>query len=266
MSDGSTHDSQKGNSAIRGTALVTGGGVRVGRALCVALAKAGYDVAVHYNASEDPAAETASLIEQAGGKAQTFQADLTDAGKTSALVPAVREAMGPLTLLVNNASLFENDGLADFTVDGWHAHMNANLLAPMLLAKAFAAQAEHGRNNMIANIIDQRVWALTPRFFSYTLSKSALWTATQTLAQDLGPKGIRVNGIGPGPTLKNARQSDEDWQAQNDALILRQGPDPEDIAAALLYLVDARPVTGQMIAVDGGQHLAWETPDVTVNE
>lgn len=262
MSDGNTQS----NRPERGTALVTGGGVRVGRALCLALAKAGYDVAVHYNASEDPAAETATLIEGAGGKAQTFQADLTDAERTSALLPAVSEAMGPVGLLVNNASLFENDSLADFTVEGWHAHMNANLLAPMLLAKAFAAQAEHGRNTMIANIIDQRVWALTPRFFSYTLSKSALWTATQTLAQDLGPRGIRVNAIGPGPTLKNARQSDADWQAQNDALILRKGPDPDDIAAALLYLVDARAVTGQMIAVDGGQHLAWETPDVTVNE
>ncbi|GGD06526.1 SDR family oxidoreductase [Aquisalinus flavus] len=262
MSDGNTPS----NSASRGTALVTGGGVRVGRALCVALAKAGFDVAVHYNSSEGPASETASLIESAGGKAQTFQGDLTDADKTSDLVPAVSRAMGPLSLLVNNASLFENDSLGDFSLDGWHAHMNANLLAPMLLAKAFAGQAEHGCNNMIANIIDQRVWALTPRFFSYTLSKSALWTATRTLAQDLGPRGIRVNAIGPGPTLKNARQSDADWQAQNDALILRKGPDPHDIAAALIYLVDSRAVTGQMIAVDGGQHLAWETPDVTVNE
>ena len=152
------------------------------------------------------------------------------------------------------------------TRGSWDRHFTVNLWAPMRLAQAFAAQAPAGADAQIVNIIDQRVWALTPKFFSYTLTKSALWTATRTLAQALGPRGIRVNAIGPGPTLKNIRQGDADWQAQNEALLLRRGASPDDIAGALLYLEGARAVTGQMIAVDGGQHLAWETPDALVTE
>jgi NAD(P)-dependent dehydrogenase (short-subunit alcohol dehydrogenase family) len=171
-----------------------------------------------------------------------------------------------VTLLVNSASVFENDDLADMTRASWDAHIETNLRAPLKLAQDFAAQAPPGVDASIVNITDQRVLKPTPQFLSYTTSKTALQALTTTLAQALAPRGIRVNAIGPGPTLRNARQSEDDWRRQNEATILGHGATPDDIVGALLYLVDARAVTGQLIAVDGGQHLAWRTPDVMVNE
>ncbi len=250
-------------SAMR-AALVTGAGKRIGRALALALADAGYDVAVHYNASSTEAEEVASLIKAKGRKSAAIGADLSSEDETAALVGKAASALGPLSLLVNSASVFEHDDITSMTRESWDLHMAVNARAPLKLAQDFAAQAPRG--SLIVNLIDQRVLKLTPQFLSYTASKSALFTLTKTLAQALGPKGIRVNAIGPGPTLKNPRQSEEDWTRQNEATILGHGATTEDMCGARLYLLSARSVTGQMIAVDGGQHLAWRTPDVLVRE
>ena len=250
--------------AAPGAALVTGAGKRIGRALALSLADQGFDVAVHYNASSKDADEVAALIKAKGRKAAALGADLSQETQVAGLIKQANEALGPLTLLINSASAFEHDDIASMTRKSWDAHMEVNLRAPAKLSQDFAAQAKPGAQ--IVNIIDQRVLKLTPQFLSYTASKAALWALTRTMAQALGPKGIRVNAIGPGPTLKNPRQSDDDWKRQNEATILGHGAAPEDICGALLYLLSARSVTGQMIAVDGGQHLAWKTPDVLVQE
>jgi NAD(P)-dependent dehydrogenase (short-subunit alcohol dehydrogenase family) len=171
-------------------------------------------------------------------------------------------AIGPISVLINNASLFENDSPRDFAWDVWDRHFDLHLKAPTMLARDLDATLPEGQEGLVVNIIDQRVWRLTPRYFSYTLSKSALWTATQTLAQALAPK-IRVNAIGPGPTFANSRQRPEDFQAQIDGLILGRNAALGEFGATVRYLWQARSVTGQMIALDGGQHLAWRTPDVT---
>ena len=172
----------------------------------------------------------------------------------------IAQAPAPIALLVNSASPFEDDSGEAFDLE-YEATMAVNLRAPLILSQAMAAALPDGTGGLIVNIADQRVWRLTPRFFSYTLSKAALWTATQTLAQALAPR-IRVNAIGPGPTLPSAHQSAEAFAAQAAATPLARGPTVEEIAAAMVYLIDAPSVTGQMIAVDGGQHLAWRTPDV----
>lgn len=250
----------------KGAALVTGAGKRVGKALALALADAGYDIAAHYRSSKAEVEDTLAQVKAKGRNGVSLQADLSLEGETAALVPDARKALGPVTLLVNSASVFEHDDIASMTRRSWDMHMETNLRAPLKLAQDFASQADAGQNNLIVNIIDQRVLKLTPQFLSYTLSKAALFTLTKTLAQALGPEGIRVNGIGPGPVLKNPRQSDEDWRRQNEATVLKRGATPQDIADALIYLAGARSVTGQMIAVDGGQHLAWQTPDVMVKE
>ena len=239
----------------RGWALVTGAGRRIGRTLALACAGAGYDVVVHGREAPD---ETIAAIQALGRQAIGPIADLTDATRLEALVAA---APGPVTLLVNCASLFEDDRVETIDVARWDAAMATNLRAPILLSKAFAAALPPGREGLIVNIVDQRVWRLNPQFFSYTISKAALWTATQTLAQALAPR-IRVNAIGPGPTLASVHQTPESFAAEAAAIPLARSVDEDDIAAALTYLIGARSVTGQMIAVDGGQHLAWRTPDV----
>ncbi len=249
-----------------GVALVTGAGARVGKAMALALADAGFAVAVHYRTSASQANDVVAAIKSKGAAAAAVQADLSKEDETAALTAKATDALGPLTLLVNSASVFERDDISSMSRASWDNHLNTNLRAPLKLAQDFAAQAQNGANNLIVNIIDQRVLKLTPQFLSYTTSKAALLTLTKTLAQALGPKGIRVNGIGPGPTLRNSRQSEEDWRRQNEATVLGYGATPDDICAALLYLVGAKAVTGQMIAVDGGQHLTWQTPDVLVQE
>jgi NAD(P)-dependent dehydrogenase (short-subunit alcohol dehydrogenase family) len=242
----------------RGWALVTGAARRIGRALALAAAKAGFDVVVHYGASKSDAAETVRLITQLGRRARSAAADLRDPTSAGALIGA---AEGPLTLLVNSASIFEDDKIETVSAESLDAHRAVNLRAPVTLARAFAEALPSDRSGLIVNILDQRVWRLTPQFFSYTLSKAALWTATRTMAQALGPR-IRVNAIGPGPTLPSIHQSAAQFAAEGAASLLGRGPTPEDVAAALTYLIDASSVTGQKIAVDGGQHLAWRTPDV----
>jgi NAD(P)-dependent dehydrogenase (short-subunit alcohol dehydrogenase family) len=225
--------------------------------LALATAKAGYDVLVHYGSSESPAEDTADRIRALGRQAETAQADLTNAEACRALV---ERAPGPITLLVNCASVFEPDQAQGFDADRFDRAMAVNLRAPLILAQAMSAALPQDGAGLIVNIADQRVWRLTPNFFSYTLSKAALWIATQTLAQALAPR-IRVNAIGPGPTLASVHQSAETFAAQGRAVPLGRGATPEEIAAALAYLIDATSVTGQMIAVDGGQHLSWRTPD-----
>jgi NAD(P)-dependent dehydrogenase (short-subunit alcohol dehydrogenase family) len=244
---------------MRGLALVTGGARRIGRTLSLALAEAGYDIAVHYRTSKPEAEEAVADVVLKGRRAQAFQADLAVEGKAQALLERVAEAMGPVSLLVNNASVFREDSVQTMTRESWDAHMETNLRSPLALAQAFALQAPEG--SLIVNLLDQRVWKPNPQFFTYALSKAALWAATRTLAQALAPR-IRVNAVGPGPTLPSIHQAPEDFAAEAQNTPLERRATPEEIARAVLYLVDAPSVTGQMIAVDGGQHLAWRTPDI----
>ncbi len=253
------------------TALVTGGGARLGRAMALYLGGRGYDVAVHYASSGDGAAEVVTELEAIGQRGVALQADLLDEAAAQALLPAAAKALGgPVTCLINNASIFEYDNIGSATRKSWDRHMESNLRAPFVLTQALAQQApdpemdahdEPVAQALVVNMLDQRVQKLTPEFMTYTIAKMGLWAMTRTAAQALAPR-VRVNGIGPGPTLKGHRQSEQHFDRQRKATILGRGADPEGITAALGYLLDARAVTGQMIAVDGGQHLAWQTPDV----
>lgn len=248
---------------MRGPALVTGAARRIGRTLSLALADAGFDIAVHYRTSKAEAEAVAAEVVARGRRAVALQADLAVEGKAFSLVERAAHALGPLTLLVNNASVFREDSFASMTRESWDAHMETNLRSPLALAQAFALQApaEPEGGAAIINLLDQRVWKPNPQFFSYALSKAALWAATRTLAQALAPR-IRVNAVGPGPTLPSIHQAPEDFANEAANVPLRRRATPEEIARAVLYLVDAPSVTGQMIAVDGGQHLAWRTPDI----
>jgi NAD(P)-dependent dehydrogenase (short-subunit alcohol dehydrogenase family) len=248
-------------SAPRGAALITGAPRRIGRALALAAADAGYDVAVHARELDADSASLTEAIATKGRRSHALAGDLNDAETPDRLIAEAADALGPLTLLVNNASLFEDDRLGTLTADSFDAHVGANLRAPILLAQAFATQAPANANALVVNILDQRVWKPTPQFFSYAVSKAALWEATRMMAQALAP-AIRVNGIGPGPTLPSIHQSPEDFAAEAAGALLQRRAFPEEIAHALAYLIDARSVTGQMIAVDGGQHLNWRTPDI----
>ncbi len=200
-------------------------------------------------------------IREAGGEAVAVQADLADAGALEGLIPKAAAALGPLSCLINNASLFENDRIEDFTRASMERTLQVNLLAPALLMQAFARQLPKDIPGNVINILDQRVWRLTPRYLSYTLSKSALWTLTRTMAMALVP-GIRVNAIGPGPTLPNDTQDAALFAHQAGSTILGRGAGLDEIAAAARFILASPSMTGQMIALDGGQHLAWETPDI----
>jgi NAD(P)-dependent dehydrogenase (short-subunit alcohol dehydrogenase family) len=241
-------------------ALITGGARRIGEAIALALAEAGYAVAVHAQNSQAAAEQLCRKITAAGGRAAAVTGDLADHDAVSKLVPAARSAVGPLTLLVNNAGEFEPDEIGKLDRVRFDRQFAVNLRAPLFLSEAFAAQVPDGADASIVNVLDQRVYKLTPGFVSYTLSKSALFTATTTLAQALAPR-VRVNAVAPGPTLPSPRQDEKEFAAQAAQLPLGRGPTPEDIAQAVLYLASAAAVSGVTIAVDGGQHLAWQTPD-----
>ncbi|OSP55725.1 SDR family oxidoreductase [Pseudoruegeria sp. SK021] len=255
---------------MSGTALVTGAGKRLGRAMALSLAEAGFDVAVHYASSQQAAESVVEEIRAMGCRAIPLQADLLDEDQTTTLVDrAAAELTTPLTLLVNNASIFEYDTVATGTRRSWDRHIESNLRAPVVLTQAFAAQApdpaydQYGEplpRALVVNMIDQKVRKLTPQHMSYTIAKMGLWAFTQTAAQALAPK-VRVNAIGPGPTLQGARQSEANFAAQRAATVLGRGVNLGDITAALHYLINAPAVTGQLICVDGGQHLGWQTPD-----
>ncbi|NNE41393.1 MAG: SDR family oxidoreductase [Marinicaulis sp.] len=250
----------------RPIALVTGAGKRIGRAMALALAANGFNIGIHYRNSAGDASDLKKVIELKGANAEIFRADLSQEYDTQSLIENVNQRLGPVSLLVNSASVFEDDDLFTMTRKSWDLHIETNLRAPLKLSQEFAAQIPAGENNLIVNVTDQRVLKLTPKFLSYSLSKSALHTLTTILAQALGPQGIRVNAIAPGPTIRNERQSEDDWKKQNAATILGAGADPSDICEALLYLAKAKSVTGQTIAVDGGQRLAWRTADALVKE
>lgn len=251
-------------------ALVTGAGKRLGAAMAVYLAERGFDLAIHYASSETEAEAVAEQVRALGRKAVTLQADLLSETDMSRLVPDAATALGPLSVLVNNASIFEYDTVHTATRETWDRHFQSNLRAPFVLTQAFAAQApetltdangEPLASSLVINLIDQRVRKLTPEFMTYTLAKMGLWAFTQTAAQALAPQ-IRVNAIGPGPTLRGGRQSEAHFAKQRAATLLERGADPAGITAALGYFLDAPAVTGQLLCVDGGQHLAWATPDV----
>lgn len=252
------------------TVLVTGAGKRLGRAIALYLAGRGHDIAVHYATSADEAEAVAAEIRAIGRRAVTLQADLLQEAATQALIPAATAALGPLTVLVNNASIFEYDSIDTATRESWDRHVESNLRAPYVLTQAFARQCPQATpddggeplaQGLIINMIDQRILKLTPEFSSYTIAKMGLWALTRTSAQGLAPN-IRVNAIGPGPTLRGARQTAAHFAKQRAATPLGRGANPADITATLGFFLDSPAVTGQFIAVDGGQHLAWQTPDV----
>ena len=257
--------------SISGTALVTGGSQRMGAAMARFLAARGINMAIHYNSSRASADELVDELRNTGVKAVALQADLLDRNQTAALVPAAIDALGgPLTVLINNASTFENDTIETATWESWDRHIGSNLRAPFELIQAFAAQVPKGARDesgepvarsCIVNMVDRRVRKLTPQFSTYTIAKMGLWALTQTAAKGLAPD-IRVNAIGPGPTIVGTRQTMEHFNAQRAATILERGSNPDEVCAALGYFLDAPGVTGQLLGVDGGQHLAWRTPDV----
>jgi NAD(P)-dependent dehydrogenase (short-subunit alcohol dehydrogenase family) len=246
--------------------LITGAARRIGRCMALDLAEHGWAVAIHYNHSEAEADELAAEINHRGGRAVTVKGDLSEHDTPDTIVADARSRLGDLTCLINNASVFEPDEVGSITADSWAQHLDTNLRAPVFLSQAFAAQFSDAGTGNIINVIDQRVWKLNPRFFSYTASKSALWTVTRTLAQALAPK-IRVNAIGPGPALPNVRMDEDDFTRQKRATLLHRGTSPQEISDAARFILSAPAMTGQMIVLDGGQHLVWQTPDVVdVNE
>jgi NAD(P)-dependent dehydrogenase (short-subunit alcohol dehydrogenase family) len=247
----------------RGGALVTGANRRIGRALALEAARCGYAVCVHHHSHEDEALAVVAEIEGLGARAAPLSAELMREEEAQALVARAAKALGePLTLLVNSAAAFVDDRVGSLSRELWDLHMSVNLRAPVVLAEAFAAQLPADRPDaLVLNLIDQRVLRPNPQFFSYSLSKAALFAATKTLAQALAPR-IRVVGVGPGPTLANVHQRPGEFAAEAAGTLLGRPVDPREICDALRYLIDARSVTGQMIAVDGGQHLGWRTPDI----
>ncbi|MEX2641988.1 MAG: SDR family oxidoreductase [Acetobacterales bacterium] len=238
------------------TALVTGAARRVGRAIALSLARDGFRVALHCRDSLDEAKAVLDEIETHGGSGTVLQADLAGEAATAALYRQARAAMGPIGVLVNNASVFERDEALDATRESWDAHMEVNLRAPFALIQAMARDLPEDAEGAVVNLLDERVWNITPHFLSYTVSKVGLWGLTQSLALALAPR-IRVNGIGPGPALPSPRQTQEQFDRQCAALPLRRGTSPEEIAEAVRFILRTRSLTGQMIALDGGQHLAW---------
>jgi len=240
--------------ASAGTVLITGAARRIGRAVALDLAAMGWAVAIHYRRSAAEAAELVEEIEKRGGCARAFRGDLIDRNALEQLVANVESELGPVTTLINNASEFLPDSIGNLDETTWDLHLCINLKAPVFLSEAMAKRLPEGAEGNIINIIDQRVWNLTPEFFSYTISKAGLWTATRTLAQALAPR-IRVNAIGPGPVLRSIHQTDDDFEREKQSTLLKRGPSATEIAAAVRFILTTPSLTGQMIALDGGQHL-----------
>jgi NAD(P)-dependent dehydrogenase (short-subunit alcohol dehydrogenase family) len=244
------------------TVLVTGAAKRLGRAIALDLAAHGWDVAIHYNGSKDDAMSVLAEVKKLGRNATMVQADLGSEKDTADIVARAAKEIGPLTALINSASIFENDDWQTVTRESWDKHLDVNLRAPFVLSQAFARQLPKDQDGAVVNLLDQRLLKPTPEFLSYSLSRAGLGWLTVTLAQALAPR-IRVNAVGPGPTLKATHQSIDNFERERRSTILEHGSDPEDIVGAVRYLLEARAVTGQMIAVDGGQHLIWKTQDMT---
>lgn len=242
--------------AIPRTALVTGGAKRLGKAIVLELARHGFDVAIHCASSVTDAQTAAEDVRRLGRRAVVLQANLQDENETARLLPTAQDALGPIGVLVNNASRFERDEWDSVTRETWDAHLDANLRAPFLLTQALAQALPQTAEGTVINLLDQRVWSLTPHFVSYTLSKAGLWVLTQTMALALAPR-IRVNGIGPGPALPSARQTQAQFDRQAASVPLGHGTSPQEVAAAVIAILSLPAMTGQMIALDGGQHLQW---------
>ena len=248
-----------------GTVLVTGAAKRLGRAIALDLARHGWNIALHFNHSKREAEETADRVRAEGRRVALLPADLSNEEEAARLIPRAADTVGKVTALVNSAAVFEPDDWATVTGESWNRHMAVNARAPFILCQAFATALPQGDKGAIVNIIDQRVLKPTPLFLSYGASKAALYWLNTTLAQALAPR-IRVNAVAPGPTIINPRQSKAHFRRQRDATILGSGAEPQDVCHAVRYLLTASAVTGEMIAVDGGQRLIWQTPDTLVSE
>jgi NAD(P)-dependent dehydrogenase (short-subunit alcohol dehydrogenase family) len=238
------------------TALVTGGARRLGRAMAQALAQNGFDVALHYHGSVAEAEQVRDEIAAVGRRVVLLQADLAAEADVERLIPEAERQLGPVGVLINNASRFEREDWRDVTRQTWDRHIEPNLRAPFVLTQAFARALPPSARGVVINMLDQRVWSLTPHFVSYTVSKAALWALTQTMALALAPR-IRVNAIGPGPALPSLRQTDEQFALQCASTPLQRGTDPDEVTRAMLAILSLPAMTGQMIALDGGQHLQW---------
>jgi len=237
------------------TALVTGGAKRIGRVMCKYLVEEGWSICIHYLNSKKEADETLETINKLGGKAFKLKANLNHENETRELFNLAEKTIGPIGLLINNASIFYPEDWHEVTDLSWNNNFNINLKAPFILSQEFAKSLPKNSNGLILNLIDQRVLKLKSDFFSYTISKAALYTMTKTLALALAPR-IRVNGIGPGPTLPNSQQTDQIFNLEAQSTLLRKMVNPEEIAETMMYLINSESVTGQMIAVDSGQHLS----------
>ena len=256
---------------LEGAALVTGAGRRLGREMALTLGRMGHNVVVHYVGSDEEAEETAEMVRALGVRSEIVRADFLDRSQIAELIPRAVQAIGePLKILINNASIFEYDNLETADFESWDRHMMSNLEAPFFLTQAFAKQVEGGvmeetgepiASACVINMIDQRVRKLTPEFATYTIAKMGLWAFTQTAAQSLAPD-IRVNGIGPGPTMIGHRQSAQHFADQRSNTVLQRGSSPEEINKALKFIIESHSLTGQLLCMDAGQHLGWKTPDV----
>jgi len=238
--------------------LITGAATRVGRAIALHFAERGWNIALHYYRSSSKAKELKKIIEQNWVKATLIKADLKNPKQTEKIISLARKKLGTIDCLINNAALFEKDDILNFTAKSWNDHLNINLLAPAILIKQFAKQASKKTVSNIINIIDQRIFNLTPFFMSYTISKSGLQTLTKTMAMRLGPN-IKVNAIAPGPTIKSKRQTDKHFKNQVRSTILKRPVRSEDICDTVEFLINNNSVTGQIIAVDSGQNLSWNS-------
>jgi len=236
--------------------LITGAATRVGKAIAIHFAERGWNIALHYHRSSSKAKKLKKIIEQNWVKVALIKADLKNIKQTEKIIPLARKKLGIIDCLINNAALFEKDDIANFTTKSWNNHLNINLLAPTILTKQFAKQASKNTISNIINIIDQRIFNLTPFFMSYTISKSGLQTLTKTMAMRLGPS-IKVNAIAPGPTLKSKRQTDRHFRNQVRSTLLKKSVSSEDICDTVEFLINNNSVTGQILAVDSGQNLSW---------
>ena len=243
-----------------GVAIVTGGSKRIGKSIVKKLSFLGWKVIIHYNSNKNDALSLQKEIQKKGGAASIIKANLNSSKATEELISKSEKKFGKLTLLVNNASIFENDSVHSLTIDTWDIHNNVNTKAPLLLSQSFAKLLPKKEPGVIINIIDQRVFSPRPDFISYSSSKNSLFWLTKVLAQALSPK-IRVCAIGPGPTLKGARQTDNDFKNQSQSVPLGNGSSPEEISQAIEFILNASSFTGQMITLDGGEHLDWIKPE-----
>jgi len=238
--------------------LITGGATRIGKEIAIHFSKKGWNIAIHYFRSSFKAKSLKKIIDKNSVKAILIKADLKKTKQVEKIISIAKKKLGTIDCLINNAALFERDDILDFTVKSWYNHLNINLLAPIILTKQFARQASKKTTSNIINIIDQRVFKLTPIFMSYTLSKSALYTLTKTMAMRLSPN-IKVNGIAPGPTIKSKRQSAKHFNEQAKSTLLKKPVGTEDICDTVEFLINNNSITGQIVAVDSGQNLNWNT-------